>query len=299
MREILKTLWIWGGNAMTATMSLFAVLFFSSRKVARKLNKLSNEADKTRKAFVLGNGPSLNDVLSKSILRQELEQGDVIVTNRFAISADFTHIKPHYYILMDPLFFDEASVKNDPSMQEMYEAFNRVTWPMILFLPKEANLKIVSNYLHNLKVNVVLYNGTTVVGPVKFQNYMYRHGMGLPNSRNIILPALMLMINIGYKNIYLYGAEFSWTKNFDVNPKNNRVFLNDRHFYKTDDVLYDDPSYTYDKGYYRWSLESIAEMLRGTEMIATYAESQGTNVINRTKGSFIDAFEYENPDNIS
>lgn len=298
MRGLLKKIWIGAGNAMTALMSLLAVLFFSSKKVARQLNKLSKEIDGAQKAYVLGNGPSLNEVLTNHKLRRELESGDVIVTNRFAVSNEFYSLKPRYYILLDPLFFDEVNIQNDQSIQEMYDAFNRVEWPMILFLPNGAKLNVVYSFLHNCSIEIRLFNGTTIIGPEKFQNFLFRKGLGLPNSRNIILPAILIMINAGYRNIYLYGAEFSWTKNLDVNPKNNRVFINNQHFYKTDDVMYEDPAYTYDKGYYRWTLESIADMLRGTESLAKYAESMGANVVNRTKASFIDAFPYENPDTI-
>lgn len=298
MRELLKKLWIGSGNALSAIMSFFAVLFFSSHTVARKLRKKGKELNTSKKAFVLGNGPSLKEVLETPKLRKELEEGDIIVTNRFATSDEFYKLKPAFYILMDPLFFDEQEIEKDITSKEMYEAFNKVDWQMTLFLPKEASLVVVNKYLHNPSVDVLLFNGTTIIGPSRFINRMFRKGLGLPNSRNIILPALMLMINFGYKNVYLYGAEFSWTKNFDVDPKDNKLFLNDRHFYKTNNVITVDPAYKFDKGYYRWSLESIAEMLKGTETIALYASSVGVHVFNRTKGSFIDAFDYENPDMI-
>ena len=100
------------------------------------------------------------------------------------------------------------------------------------------------------------------------------------------------MINMGYKQIYLYGAEFSWTKNIDVDPENNKVFLNDSHFYNKTDIVY------YNNGWYKWYLEAVVEMLDGTERIASYADEMKVKIFNRTKGSFIDAFEYENPDNL-
>ena len=292
MRQLLKKTWIGAGFFMNTLMSLFATMFFSSRKVARIIKSLTKEMNVTRKAFVLGNGPSLKEVLSSPTLRKELEQGDLIVTNRFAISTDFNKLRPKYYILMDPLFFDEEYIQKDTSIKQMYDILNGVDWAMILFLSREANLKVVSKHLNNTNVRVFAYNGTTIMGPTCFQNTMFRYGMGLPSSKNIIIPAIMLMINLGYKDIYIYGAEFSWTKNIDVNPQNNRVFLNNGHFFKENDIVY------YEKGWYKWYLKAVVEMLTGTEQLAKYAKSRKTNVVNRTKGSFIDAFEYENPDNI-
>ena len=114
--------------------------------------------------------------------------------------------------------------------------------------------------------------------------------MGIPSTRNVLIPAIQLMINIGYKELYLYGAEFSWTKTIDVDPKNNKVFMNDRHFYNKEDIHY------YEKGWYKWYLEAIIDMLGGMDQLTKYALSRKVRIINRTKGSFVDAFEYENPD---
>lgn len=292
MRQILKKLWLWYGMMMKTLMSLLSVLLFSSWRLARRINMLAKTVDTSRKAFVLGNGPSLKDVLHTPKLFEELTQGDVMVTNRFAISDNFRKLRPHYYILLDPAFSNEDFINSDASVREMYDALNEVDWPLVLFLSKETNIEIVKRYLVNSKIQVIQYNGTTIIGPKRFQNWLYKHGMGVPSSRNVIIPAIMMMINIGYKNIYIYGAEFSWTKNFDVDPRNNRVFLNNGHFYKDEDIIY------CNKGYYHYYLKCVDEMLTGTEQIAIYAENCGAHVINRTKGSFIDAFDYENPDTI-
>jgi len=291
MRETLKSLWIWAGKAANTMMSVSAAMLFSSRRVARRLRDIAKGIDTTRKAFVLGCGPSLKEGLATPCLLQELQNSDVMVTNRFAISNDFKTIRPRYYILLDPLFYDEDFIKSDPSVKNMYESMNRVDWSMTLFLPKGANIELIKQYLSNLNVSIELFNGTTIIGPVRFQNRMYRRGLGLPSSRNVIIPGLILMINFGYKNIYLYGSEFSWTKNFDVDPSNNRVFENSRHFYN-------EKKEYFKKGEYHEYLKRIDEMLFGTEQIAFFAESRGACIVNRTKGSFIDAFEYQNPDTI-
>lgn len=292
MRRFLKNLWLNAAFAMKALMSLVSVILFSSSKVATSLRKLASTTDISNKVFVLGNGPSLNSVLESPKLMKELHESDVIVTNRFATSAYFYKLKPKYYILLDPFFFDIKSIEQDPTALAMYEALNKVHWPMILFLSKNADQVSISHYLNNPKIKIVLYNATQIVGPTFFQNFMYRNGFGLPNSRNVILPAITLMINQGYKEIYLYGAEFSWTKNIDVNPENNKIFINDGHFYQNKNETY------MPVGWYRWYLDNINQMLHGTEQLSNYARSKGIKVVNRTKGSFIDAFNYENPDYI-
>ncbi len=292
MKEKLKKIWMFSGRAMNMLMSLIAILLFSSRRTAKKVRKLNDKKNAGKKAFVLGNGPSLNKVLATSTLYEELKNSSIIVTNRFAICDGFFSLRPNYYILLDPAFFNEETILGDPSIQNMYEALNRIDWPMSLFISYHANDIVLAKYLHNNNIKIIRYNDTTIVGSDGFQNYMYRHCLGIPSSRNIVIPAIMMMINLGFGSIYLYGVEFSWTKNIDVDPNNNKAFLNNSHFYNSKDVLH------YDKGWFKWYLEAIVEMLTGLEKVETFAKSRDVKIINRTKGSFIDVFEYENPDNL-
>jgi len=298
MKERMKNMWIGAGNVLTTVMSFTAAMLFSSKKAAREIREMSKHTDVNRKAFVLGNGPSLKEVLETPLLLKELEDGDVIVTNRFAISEEFPKLKPRYYILMDPFFFKDENIQKDKESLVMFDALNNADWDIVFFIPTSTDLTDVLKYINNPHLRFQRFNGTRIRGPVKFQNRMYRKGLGIPSSRNVIIPAMELMINLGYKNVYLYGAEFSWTKTYDVDPRTNKLFMNDGHFYKTNNIIYQDPVYTYEKGYFKWSLEAIAEMLAGTEQVALFAESMGVKMVNRTKGSFIDAFPYENPDTI-
>ena len=292
MREKMKKMWLGAGTVAKTLMSLTAVMLFSSRKISRLLCDFSKGIDTSRKAFILGCGPSLKEVLATPKLFEELQNNDVMVTNRFALSEDFYKLKPQYYILLDPAFCVEENIMKDPSIQAMYASINKVDWVMTLFLSQRANISVIQQFVTNKNVALYKYNATTVIGPLKLQNLMYRKGLGIPTSRNVIIPALELMINFGYKNIYLYGFEFSWTKNFDVDPRNNRVYESSKHFYNDPDIQY------FERGMYRDYLRHIDEMLFGTEQMAYFAESEGTSVVNRTRGSFIDAFPYENPETL-
>ena len=64
------------------------------------------------------------------------------------------------------------------------------------------------------------------------------------------------------------------------------------HFYSKEEIRY------FGKGAYLWWLKVIAEDLEGVEQVAKFAKKRGVSIVNRTKGSFIDSFEYENPDTL-
>lgn len=281
-------------------VSLLLVLVYNNKGAGRKVRRLMKDRQ-GRAATLLANGPSAREIVTE---RKDLLEGtDLMVLNDFGNTDKFFELKPTYYILLDPAYFD-YNFKN-PGLNEnnadenrtrekvLMENFKKVDWDMTLFYPSIYKAKKVKSLFDfNPNIEVIPYNATRVMGYDGFQNFMYKRAQGLPSSRNVIIPAMMLFPLLGYKTVYLYGCEISWTKTMDVDLENGRMFFNDRHFYSKDEIRY------FGKGAYLWWLEAISEMLRGVEQIAKFANYSGVRIINRTKGSFIDAFEYENPDTV-
>lgn len=256
----------------------------------------------SRKGFtatILANGPSAKEIINGR--RNLLSGTDMLVVNDFVTTEVFFELKPKYYLLLDPAYFnpgakvesEQALPDNNATISRIVDNLRMVDWELCLFIPSTHMSSVVKTlYGVNSNIKVIPFNATRILGFFWFENLMYDRGYGIPTSRNVIIPAMVLMILLGYKTIYLYGCEFSWTKTMDVDPENGMMFFNDRHFYSKDEIRY------FGKGGYVWWLETIAEELRGTEHVARYAEHKGVRIINRTKGSFIDAFDYENPDDI-
>lgn len=87
--------------------------------------------------------------------------------------------------------------------------------------------------------------------------------------------------------IYLYGVEHSWTKTFDVDPETHRIFLNDGHFYEKENKRY------LPQGeYVRW-LKYISMALKSHYELRFYADRCQVKIINKTKQSFIEAYDYD------
>lgn len=291
IKSLLKSIYFFISDLLKTTTSLFAILFFSSFRTKFVCN------NHLKDATLIVNGPSVNDVLANH--RHLFKNTDVMVVNSFIVSDYFWILKPKYYIIMDPVFFVsdyvvESEETAPPSVSEanrMLSLTPKIDWNMIFFIPYG---KITSNYeiqlKKNTKIKVLHFNCTRIEGFDKFQFWAYNHGLGIPSSRNIIIPSLINLINLGYKTIYVYGAEFSWTRTMDINPANGKMFFNDRHFYSESEIRY------FGQGGFLWWLKAICEMLIGVEQISKFAILKKTVIINRTKGSFIDSFQYENPD---
>lgn len=292
-RNLLKNIYMFITEMLKSISSILTILVFSSFRTKCIYKKRTNSAT------LLANGPSVKSILSGR--RDLLKNTDLMVVNSFIETTDFWELRPSYYIIMDPVFFvSNFKVESEETKQpEVCESdkiiplLAKVDWNMTFFVPQEkmAN-EFVSKVSGNSNINVVRYNATRIEGFDRFQYWAYKHRLGIPSSRNIIIPALLNFINLGYKDIYLYGAEFSWTKTMDIDSENGKLFFNDRHFYSKSEIRY------FGRGGYLWWLCAISEMLHGVDQVAKYAEHVGVEIINRTKGSFIDSFIYENPDTI-
>ncbi len=291
MRSLLKKLYFAVINIVETIVSSIMITVFSSIKTARNVAKYKSYG-KGRNAYVLANGPALKGVLEQYF--DKLKEQDCIVMNYFGNTEVFWNLKPKYYVLLDPGFFggEALPVFKEPT-KKLIENFKKVDWKMTLLVPSARNAKKnVEDRIQNSKIEVITFNSTRIVGFKAFCNFMYKHNMGLPSTKNVLFPAIMEMLNLGYDHVYLYGAEFSWVKTYNVDPENGKIYTDDVHFYGNDRIYLEKGRFCFDMG-------CLHEALQSTYMIQDYAEYIGRQVINRTKGSFIDAFTYENPDKLS
>ena len=288
MREILKKLYFGAISLVETIVSLTMVLLFSSVKAARGVSKLK-DTGKGKDAYVLANGPALKGVIDKYF--EEFKEEDCIVLNFFGNTDVFWQLKPKFYVLLDPAFFggEGHAIFKEPTVK-LIENFHKVDWEMTLFVPTAKGAKKnVEERIKNPNISVVPFNATRIVGFKGFRNWMYKHNMGLPSTKNVLFPAMIRMLNMGYDHVYLYGAEFSWVKTYNVDEENGKIYTDDVHFYGKDRIYYE-------KGRFCFDIGCLHEALQCTYMIQDYAEYAGRPIINRTAGSFIDAFPYENPD---
>ena len=231
---------------------------------------------------ILGNGPSLNDTLSQSA--EWLTQRQKLALNFAANTPVFFTLHPEYYVLADMHFF--RGREND-NVRQLWEALNAVSWQMTLFVPVKAG----DIPLHNANVTIVRYNLTPVEGFRWLENFAFSSGLGMPRPRNVLIPSLMLALRLGFKRIYIAGADHTWTRTLSVD-EHNRVISIQPHFYKEDDK----ERKRIDTEYMHYPLHQILYSFyvafRSYHTIERYArECTKADIYNITPGSFIDAFE--------
>lgn len=282
MKEFSKKLYAWCVKLLQSVVSLLSVLFFSSRRCARILSRLAAKGTGEQPCVILANGPSLN----KSIERygDGLSRYKKVAVNMFCATPMFQKMRPDYYVLADPFFFSDAEPEEWRAHQreDIVRAMSEVSWEMTLLLPSINRGSRLASRITNDKLHVVYYNLTPVEGFLSLQHCLFRKNLGMPISMNVLCASLFLMINLGYQEVYLLGADHSWIESMFVND-NNQLVLGDRHFYGTKQIISDKTL--------SQELGCQSQCFRTHERLAEYARLRHCKVWNATPESFIDAYD--------
>lgn len=274
MRKILRTLKVWMKVLGETLVSFLRVIFYASLSTSRRIKrikKLSNVLD--RRCVILGNGPSLKEAITNN----ELDDGDFFAVNMFVKSEDFWSLKPIAYFLIDPYL-------STNEISELSAAFSKVHWSMMLVVPQMMKEEIYKKLLDNPNINLVRVNSNEFIGFKSIRHWFYMHNLAMVPCQTVVNAALMFAISMGYKHISLYGADHTWTRDLIVND-NNEVCYGDRHVYKTK-VEYIKMNHNMGA-----QLEYFSQMFKSHYLIREYANRMNVKILNKTKGSFIDAYE--------
>ncbi|MDD2243919.1 MAG: hypothetical protein PHY69_00095 [Dysgonamonadaceae bacterium] len=232
---------------------------------------------------ILGNGPSLTQMLQDK--QYFLENKDLMAVNKASISEYYEQIRPKYYLLMDPLFFQSGK-----TMENTIKAIvEKTKWTMDLFVPINARSEKIwqSCVRENKNITIRWFNATPVEGFQSFAFNCYKKGWGMPRPRNVLIPCMMVGLRMNYSKIYLAGAENSWLKEIWVDD-DNKVNMDLAHFYdKKSTERKVSPLKLHE------ILESMVIAFRSYHSVEKFSRSQGEEIINITDGSYIDAFSRE------
>ena len=283
MKEFLRESLSFSKNFALSLVSFFSIIFFSTLSARRSIKRIRKSIKNKDKALILANGPSLNTYLEKG----DYPLGGVFVVNFFSVSPYFKQLRPDNYIVADPRMCGEATGAFAEEVAKVYKNINEADWDINMFFPSYIPKKVVNKMIKNPHIHVVYYNRTSVEGFKWFRHFIYRNNLGMPTPENVTNASIFLALNLGYKNIYLYGLEHSWMKNFDCDPVEHKIFLNDGHFYESKNLRY------FKRGEYdRW-LEEIHIAMSSHYKLREYADLIGTKIVNKTDYSFVDAYEFE------
>ena len=245
--------------------------------------------------LILGNGPSLREQMPRLIEQEAWKSSDIMAVNFFSTSEEFSILKPKYYILSDPQFFRKAGYNDRVEM--MYKALaEKVSWPMTLYVQyyNPEKFDYAAAIGHNPNIKIVRFHTLVFHGFRNVEFWCYRNGLGSGNFGTVVQNGEFVAMLLGYRTIELYGVDHTLLEGLMVDDK-NRLCRTQSHYYDSTPAepkpIYVNatiPPQPYTMASY---LAETAELFRGHEVLAEYARTQGVRIINRTKGSMIDAYE--------
>lgn len=268
-------------NAFFSFVSIIGIILHSNRSYHKKILFLKG-IKTVNKIRILGNGESLRDKLNSFN-----DSYDYFVVNRHVLSSSYTVIKPRYYVIADPLFFEN---KDEFHIIELIKELT--TWNMYLFIPNTKNNKHLKNYFAGTNITLILYNGHPFKGYECLEHKFYDWDLSMPRVQNVIVAATFISLKMGYKEIELHGVEHSWTKYLTVN-ENNEVCLYNPHFFDKQSVrvkTFREIHHATDGWRMHEVLRAYAQMFESYWTIENYSNTIDAKIVNKTKDSFIDAF---------
>lgn len=239
---------------------------------------------------IMGNGPSLNDTIRDE--REMLEKYPLMAVNFAIKSNEFFELKPEYYTMIDPVFF--AEYDRNENVKYLWDTLlARVDWPITVIVPARAVIPV--DLSKNSVITTVRINPVGVEGFNWLENWAFSSGLGMPRPRNVLIGSLMAGLLLGYKRIYIVGADHTWTENLQVNERNELCAV-ENHFYKEEDDVLKQRASIYRGIRMHEMMYSLYVAFSSYFAIERYARSKGVEIINATPHSFIDAFKRGKPE---
>lgn len=294
MRKLLKKLSTISKISFESSLHLVSIVFFVKLKY---LKHWKPEKMEKQNVVIIGNGPSLKNefTIIEEFLNRSQNDFDFICVNTFATSKFYEIIKPSKYVIVDPLFFTDTTedislnIKRDSITKSL---INKTSWPVSLYIPRYyVKSYFVQSLANNDYIDIKPLNNIPLEGGVElFKHILFKLRLGNPVGQNVMITATFLGIQKKYKKIFLFGADHSWLCNLKV-LHNNFITLDDKHIDESDEnviVLKEQdgrPKKLPD------FVNQLYVMFREYHVLSNYATKANTEILNMTKGSFIDAFK--------
>ncbi len=190
------------------------IKYFQFKDILSKNSQYKNKY-LNKRVFILGNGPSLNDI-DVSKLKDEY----TISVNSFTKTNLFSLIKPKFHVLVDSTRFDD----NYPVFKESLIDITKASARPICIFPVIKKDYIEKNDLDKL-LDIIYVYPTADLTKINSIDFTKR----IPPYQNVVNVALYLAIYLGFTEIYLVGTDMTgFIKTFD---KDDSISYGE-HFYE-------------------------------------------------------------------
>lgn len=245
-------------------------------------NKDLTVSTKGGRCFIIGNGPSINNV-NFELLKNEIKFTVNSIMNNFEL---FEKIDPDYHIIIDPAYFDDGLPNYDVLLHDLKNIRTNKKSPKVI--TSYEGKKVISKYeIDQLNDFYYIYShGNLHSGLIK--NISLSRNM--PVAQNVIQMAIYAAISMGFRDIYLLGCEMT---SFMPNLHQISKSSDDKRYHAYDYTPeIKDQMDTLRQMHDNYSVFSdYAKTFQIFKDIRLYAEKHNIKIYNATNSGVLDVFE--------
>ena len=250
-----------------------------------------------REALVVAmNGPTLDADLDRiHDAFPSNEAVDFAVANHFADTDYFSQCKPRHYFFSDPYFWDNAS--DAKLIEKRLATFDRIssqtTWPMRIYFPVHANASVFDDsFSDHDHVDLRPFNAAGL--PANYGPLLaaaWRRNLCAPFGQNVLIHVVYGGVQLGYRQIAIAGAGFSFHEQIHVDQRSNAFMKRRRHVYGDSvELAFLDQSKT-EPATVVTEFKALYNAFRSLEAVAHYGKASGCHIVNHSEYSYLDMFD--------
>lgn len=261
------------GKKLQAIATIVSLPLSSSDQILLSQNERFRNLHAGRRAFVVANGPSINNQ-DLGLLKKELTFTMSGIWKSSLIEQGW---QPTYYSLGDPLFFAEE--EGFDSIREFFANVRSRLKKTVCFMPLGGRNAIEKyNLLKNMEVHYTHFQGALADHPSRLK---IDFTQAVPGIQSVAQLGIELALYMGCNPIYLIGFDHDWLAKRGA----------DRHFYQGK-TLSNHPKAHGDlnKFKYKDDLRDLQTLWEGYEYLQKVATARNISIINATDGGFLDVF---------
>ena len=291
MKSILNSL----RQAVRSLLSWFADLWslFNTFRAFARSGFYQTKIAKVDKPYInlVVNGPSVSRILPLFETEDTFLNRPSMVVNFFANTPEYVILKPEYYTLADPMFFQDTPGKSVEKIKDFYHNLNvKTTWPIRIFIPHQFGTRKFYEYsgIDNSMISIIEINGIGYEGFESLRNKCYDRGYCSPCAYTVAIMALYACLKMGYRQIDMYGLDNNYYSSLSLNEQ-GEVCDVIQHNGEADEYrkILDgcgNPVSLHDY------LLGLTYHLKNHELVEKYAEYKGAKILNHSPITMVDAY---------
>lgn len=250
-----------------------------------------------REALVVAmNGPTLPADLDRiDHAFPSCDTIDFAVANHFADTDYFSLRKPRHYFFSDPYFWDDAS--DAKLIEKRFATFHNIssqtTWPMRVYFPVHANASVFDkSFSDHDHIDLCPFNAAGL--PTNYgslQAAAWRRNLCAPFGQNVLIHVIYGGVQLGYPQIAIAGAGFSFHEQIHVDQRSNAFMKRRRHVYGDSVELAFLNQSKKEPATVVTEFQALYNAFRSLEAVAAYGKASGCHIVNYSEYSYLDMFD--------